>query len=805
MLPLAALAILIITPSSGHLISPVQLTETKPQLGRAGTQIRLGGLSIRTALLARPKLATGPAGPGGRPGKMDDTPFQVTSSLSWRNAAPTVQFKLQGPGPFPKSCTVEIYAAAPALTNATSGLTLSSTNHPVTKQPPVIYKAAVVTEGDGTFTVNFGSFAPKAKNSRGQLSGKPVSLAGGDAETSGANPIASKIIALGYTRYFARVIEASGASSTNSVIEYGEALPPSDQSNIQAKNPGSGQPWVASMTSTSPAFAMRWWTQAPGVATAVFQVSSKPFPDDTRTWRNAAYVSGTGSLPTGASSGINEFGLVLTNYLAGGSHAKGTYYLRAIPLRSNGDLAAQPSDSVILKLVEPPTVPLADTVFEINSNADMPTTGEFAEKPVWGSSAYLYGMSTFRYRWSTSANTTAAKILVRRIDDWSNDVAYEGSVYHTGTFELKMGEGLVWPRVYEVKIIPAPVNEVPVATEAKVFITMLNTAVIGSLPPPKFPPHGYFDFNVSVGHYEPPKVQILYHYILAREPLNNTPYDKAIYPFFQSLTGHANPHQGDKIYLPPKQSNGGSWTDVFGDAINFIAGVVSWAEGAITSVNSFIDTVKDAAAQGISNVTGIPPGLIRLGMDIALEAMGVPSNPLEFPGLSAVGSDYLAGQILDASGVGDLARDQLASAIQSGVVSMADAGKAQNDPSAPMLIPDPDYADKNPVMTLRLKCHQLGEIDNTFGGSGPVNIRVETWFNDAGAGEDHVVLYEASVVLPKMREGQELNVPVVLRYSKMHETERGRWNKAFNLGKDKVRFTVDSQIITGRRCDIAWP
>jgi hypothetical protein len=168
------------------------------------------------------------------------------------------------------------------------------------------------------------------------------------------------------------------------------------------------------------------------------------------------------------------------------------------------------------------------------------------------------------------------------------------------------------------------------------------------------------------------------------------------------------------------------------------------------------------------------------------------------------GSDYLAGQILDASGAGDALRDQLSSGIKSGLSEMAKSGAITNDPNAPILVPDPDYQDKPAVIMLQVHCRQFGTVDpNTYGGTSPVSIRVETWYNE-GAGLDHVVLFVATVALPKMKDGQTMNVPVALRYSKMYYENRGRWNKAFNLGNKACRFTIDNQIITGRPCLTPW-
>jgi len=318
---------------------------------------------------------------------------------------------------------------------------------------------------------------------------------------------------------------------------------------------------------------------------------------------------------------------------------------------------------------------------------------------------------------------------------------------------------------------------------------------------PEHPPVLTANFYTNLSHYEPPKGEILYHYILTKEPLNNSPVEKAYYAFYKQITGSATPHKGMKIYLPPKQDNGKSWTDVLADAPSFLASVFNFAENLISFANGFVDSVKNFAAEQIASATGLPVELVRFGIDIACTMMGVPENPIQLPGLGELGSNFVAGQILDATGAGDLARDQLSSAIQSGVKNMAAASNISNSNIGPDLVPDPDFADKPAMMqvTVTCKCNE----DNVYASTSPIFVQVEGWY-DEGAGQDHVVLYEASVSVPKMKNGQTLTIPFALRYSKMHHTEPGRWNKAFNLSK-KTLFTVDYNRYENKPLRVAWP
>ncbi|AIE83710.1 hypothetical protein [Fimbriimonas ginsengisoli] len=784
--------------------------EIKAPIKRGQRPILVGqqrGLSVRDSLVARPKVDTPAPSPNGRPGKLDDTSFSSTASVSWRSAAPAVEFKLNGAGPFPKTGTFEVYAIAPALTNAPAGAGLSSVNQIKATPPELLYKIPITTGQDGTFTVNFGAFAPKAKGNAFALIGKPAGAAVDGESSSAAKLAVAKIQALGYTRYYARVVNPKGASSTNACIEYGEALPSDVSSNLRVKTSNNANPWLTTITSTLPVYSLKWWTLAPGASSAVFQLSQKPFSDDPRTWRLSG-LGHCGPVPAGSSDGINLFGLSLANYLVGGPRAKGDYYLRVVPLKPNGDLAAQPSNEVLLHLVAADATPLASTQLEIWTNSAF-THGETAEKPIWGSSTDLSFLDTITFRWSTKTNVTKANVLVRRIDDWSNDVVNESTVNHQGPFALDIKPLLLPGRFYEIKVSPVDSGGKPAAEEAKVFINVSAQGPLQGLPTPKQPPTASFNCFVTVDHYEPLKLEEPYRYVLAREPNQGTIVDDEMYKFFAALTNHPSPHQGDKIYLPPKPDNGKSWSDYVSDGVNFVASIATWAEGAASSLNSYYDQVKQSAAEGISSATGIPVEIVKFGIEIACDSMGVPSNPMDFGGMTSLGSDYLAGEILDATGAGDALRDQASGLIQSGLTDMAKQGTAMNDPSAPMIIPDPDFAAKPSIMRLRVK--YASSDSGAYGGGGPVTIRVESWYSEdqnsldpKNTPKEHVVLYESTIVLPKMKAGQVLTIPVALRPTKLLLDEPGRWWKAYNMSKE-TWFTVDGTVTKDRLCSKAWP
>jgi hypothetical protein len=774
------------------------VTSMAAQAQEGKPQIRIGGAGLQTrdVLSARPKADAPAPLPNGRPAKLDQTPYSTIASISWRSAKPTVEFKIQGAGPFPKTGVLEIYATPPALTNASAGLTLTPTNQVKILPQAPLFKTPITTGPDGVFTATLSSFAPKVPRGNGLL--RPSTGEGAPVDLT----TVSKIQANGYVRYYARVVAPSGASSTNAIIEYGEALPAEIQSNLQAKNPAQGQPWLTEVTSFDPFFSLRWWALDSGAVAAAFQLSKNPFPDDARTWRNAALIKFSGSVPGNSPDGMNLFGLDLTNYLTGRHHVKGDFYLRIVPLKANGDLAAQPSNAIQLHLAIPPAQSLAACTFEIRTNPSAPATGEAAEKPSWGTSAILNPMEKDLFRWSTPGAATSARVLVRRIDDWSNDVVLDEVVAHQGDFELALAGKLAEQRGYEVSLQPLGADGKQIAQTEKVIISTTFSSM-GFLPPAKTPPGGApFNYDVSVQHYQPRKGEILYHYVLSKEPQQGGPVNDAYYKLYQQLTGHASPHKGDKVYMPPKPDNGKSWNDYVSDGVSFVAGIISWAESSAIAVNSYWEKVKQGAAEGISSATGIPVQIVRMGIDIGLQALGVPENPFELPLISEVGADYLTSEILDVDGANALLRDTASGAIKSGLDTMAKTADFKNDPNAPILVPDPDFGDKPALMTLLVKGSSTDP--NLYGACSPVSIRVENWYENNGA-KDHVVLFETTVMLPKVKAGQTIRVPVALRYSKAYYDERGRWETAYSFGTKSCRFTVDGKIMEHLSCDAAWP
>ena len=410
----ASMLIVVASLSFGQEDKPLIRSAPRLQIGQRPVLSGQQPISARDSLVARPKTAAPVAAANGRPGQMDGTPFSSTASISWRSTSPTAEFKLNGPGPFPKTGTFEVYEYAPATVTGSTGLVLSRTNQVQVKPTTPIHHQSITTDAEGKFTVNFGTFAPKAPTKQYEKFGKPVSIAA-DGESSSAGQLSvAKIQALGYTNYYVRVVNDKGTSSTNALIEYGEALPPETPSFAEVQ-PKLGAGWTISATSFNPIFQMRWTSQAKGATAAVFQLSTNPFPDDARTWRQSSLAGLSGPAPAGSLNGVNEYGIDLSNYLPQVGHAKltGTYYYRVLPLKSNGDLAAQPSSTVTLHVVNPPPPPpLPETSFEIYVNSNMPTHGEFAEKPIWGNSAQLEHVGHMYFRWSTQSSIAKAKFVV---------------------------------------------------------------------------------------------------------------------------------------------------------------------------------------------------------------------------------------------------------------------------------------------------------------------------------------------------------------------------------------------------------
>ena len=750
-------------------------------------------------LSARGQAAAPAALPGGRPPKLDDTPYSGSASVSWRTSRPFAELKIQGAGPFPKKGTVEVFKSPPGFITSIPGAAYTLANQIQVKPIVPIYTAPVITADDGTFALNVGMFAPKPKSTRPIIS-RPGAIGDGGSRGSVSDPTAVGMIDnIGFTTYYVRFVDSAGNSTTTVTVEYGEKMPPEMPSFVEARREGNGPPWTNNLTTSSSAIGFRWTSQASDVTSAVYQISQNNFGGDPRSWRVVALSTATGAVPFPAING--EFGLDVSNQVVGGTHPKGDYFLRVILLKINGDLAAQPSDPMKIHFVEPPVVQLPPSSFETDANMFSGGHGEFAEKSVWSKAAKIELSRPVQFRWNADTSAKQALVVLRQVDDGSNKEIQTKIVGDQGRFEWDLAGTISYPHVYVAMIYPNDGHGNQVSQQSGVIITLYapNTSPPQTLPPGSPVASAYF--GIELAHYAPPWAGPLYHFVLTKDPPNNNPVEQAYYSWYKQLAGGATPHKGLKVYLPPKQDNGKSWTDVIADAPSFLASVFNFAENLISFANGFVDSVKNFAAEQISNATGIPVELVRLGIDVACTMMGVPENPIQLPGLGELGSDFVAGQILDASGAGDLARDQLSSAIQSGAKDMAKAGHLSNNTLGPDLVPDPDFADKPAMMQVKVTCKCSEE--GVYVGTSPIFVQVEGWY-DEGAGQDHVVLFEANVNVPKMKNGQTLMIPFALRYSKMHSTEPGRWNKAFNLSK-KTLFTVDYNKYNNKPLRVAWP
>ena len=739
--------------------------------------------------------------------------FSSTSKVSWRGHS-RIDFQVISSSTFPKTFNFEIFTIAPALTAGSAGLTLTPINTPILSNDSLVLSKSVTIQPDGLFSIECASFAPIAPS--GKVKSFGLVQGNGDGGAVKIDLTSQHCIERnGFRRYYAHLVDSSGKSSTNATIEYGELPAPEIPTNCQVlKSPeeqGSdiNNVWASESTAWESGRTFTWNTNAAMVSTAYFQVSNKPFSHDSRLWRLDGNEGAIGRIPT---KGNPNFGLELAYYSSQGYIAEakaplGAYYVRAIALTANGDLAALPSEAVTVNLIQEPKPVLPQCFFQICYNSDgVNAKPEFKQTPIWGTWAPDAKVGQPIYiRWAATLLATKASINVTSILSPTGSSYWTGMLDHQGIMIVPCETMYSLPGIYALTITPLDKNGKQVAESKSVSFAVSDPNQV--LPPGPGLGNGQpsgpsFNFDINVVHFEPEKGEIPYHFLLSRDPQSGPlGIEKQLYA---NLTGNPNPHRGDKIYLPPKPDNGKSWSDYVTDGVNFVASVIKWAEGAIVSLNSYYDKVKMAAAEGISSATGIPASIVKMGIDIACEAMGVPENPVALPGLSDVGADFVAGEVLDQAGKTSAERDIMSSAIKSGVKAMANSASPLDDPKAPMIMPDPEFGHKMAIMTVEIVGNSSDP--SAYKSYGLISVKVENWFEypgTPGGGKQHMVLYEGSISCPKLKSGQKVRVPVVLRPPVFSDSGlNAKWQTAMQFGDCTV--TVDGKKYEHKPCIKAW-
>lgn len=243
-------------------------------------------------------------------------------------------------------------------------------------------------EKDSQFVIDFFEFAPSGHpTTAGEQAPKPVPVLGGQGEggirrrplvktVKNRNQTAlmgSFIGYQGYVRFFVRIETPGVISSTCAVVDYGEPQPETQAATslealtrvIKMEGDPTTYEWGTELDahdSGHPSYRFRWTTQC-SCASARWQLSDLPFPENpvlykdpnfNHVWGDITEVA-TPSIPVGQPV---EYNAEIGQYLVPPGEEDRTYYVRLIPLKSDGTLAGQPSNTVKLT-VHPLPIPVA--------------------------------------------------------------------------------------------------------------------------------------------------------------------------------------------------------------------------------------------------------------------------------------------------------------------------------------------------------------------------------------------------------------------------------------------------------------
>ena len=309
-----------------------------------------------------------------------------------------------------------------------------------------------------------------------------------------------------------------------------------------------------------------WTSSQPGIASAIYQVSTIPFSAD-------------------ASQILDPPGLVASGP-AGEALAAGDRQVFTIDLRAFAP------------------VPPGETRPSSSATATAPTFGPIVRMPALPSPA-VRAMPGF----GTSSPPPSSYLTV---------VQYSIRVVTLGPSGMPVG-------------IPSP----PV------------TVTYGELPPDEgssVPYYGQQTLNhpsVAVTGYVPIQKedpQAIYHYVVIRD---------IHVPMFGTLF-----YEGEPLDFSPQEDDEGFWeslwdsiSEAFSDITSFFKSAVNWCATAYEDMKAYaIDAAVVVAGEDAR-------GLLTVGLEIGLAAMGIPPSLPNYDELTGMGKDYLVQAAADAAGL----------------------------------------------------------------------------------------------------------------------------------------------------------
>ncbi len=206
--------------------------------------------------------------------------------------------------------------------------------------------------------------------------------------------------------------------------------------------------------------------------------------------------------------------------------------------------------------------------------------------------------------------------------------------------------------------------------------------------------------------------------------------------------------KGDHLYTKPKDE---SWwdevVDFFESILDFFASIVNWVSTAWDDIKSVcVDVISNAICLGNTDCSSAVGPWVSTGIDTGLASMGIPPSIPNFDQLASMGSDYLTKTLLAQAGVdpgmADLANQIDPDTVKQGVNAFIDYS-GSGGPNG--LKPDPAYQ-YHPA-------YMIVEVTNSQGEPTlPGTLEIS---------EPNHVFVQKSVAIPSLQPGETLRIPIV--------------------------------------------
>ena len=202
--------------------------------------------------------------------------------------------------------------------------------------------------------------------------------------------------------------------------------------------------------------------------------------------------------------------------------------------------------------------------------------------------------------------------------------------------------------------------------------------------------------------------------------------------------------KGDQVILTPDDEGG--FLDEVGDAISdlgeFVSSATNWVSNAWDDVKS---AVVNVIADDILDCGDNCRGVIEFAVDSGLAAMGMPPSLPNFDRLAQLGKGYLVETLVAEAAAQDIViPPELAERAIDVMIKQAEQAASHGPTGNQCLRPDPDAQGRDPILHV--------EIMNAGPESSP-DTRLEI---------DHPLYHIKTALIPSLKPGQSLTVPVLL-------------------------------------------